>query len=515
MVAIDNNLSDTKPGEAQFAGKKVSVIGAARSGLDAARVLQGLGANVLLSDAQTAEFLGAERIAEIEASGVPYMLGVGADEALPIGTEFVITSPGVPRTAEVLQAAVRRSIPVWSEIELAGRLAQAPIIAITGTNGKTTTTLLTTAILKAAGFEAIAAGNISADEIKRTLVDAACKTIPRRRHRTAIVAEISSFQLEWVEKFAPKVAILTNITPDHLNRHATFEEYAAAKARIFAAQNGGDFAIVNYDNAAARAIGELLPPARRVWFTLQTSPPDAGAAAWLQNGLLTVRLSNEVGQGVIAKAERGKRRGECVSATAVSILPGSEMPATLPGSHSIENALAAAAAALIMGVEAATIAQAIRDFAGVPHRMEWVEDVRGIRYINNSMCTNVAAAISSLRAMDRPTVAIMGGADKELAFAPLADALKQPDLEAKISAVVLIGAAADKIEKALREGGYTRISRAGSMADAVTKATERAAVGQAVLLCPACASFDMFHDFEARGAAFRDAVRTLSMLTIS
>ena len=496
---------DDKSVTEQFAGRKISVIGAARSGLDAARVLRELGANVLLSDAQTAEKLGAERIAAIEAMGVPYVLGVGAEDALPTGTEYVITSPGVPRTAGVLQEAVRRGIPIWSEIELAGRLAQAPIIAITGTNGKTTTTLLMTAILKAAGFEAIAAGNISADEITRTLIDAACKTIPRQRHRTAIVAEISSFQLEWVERFAPKVAILTNITPDHLNRHATFEEYAATKARIFAAQSDGDFAIVNYDNPIARAIGEQLPPERRIWFTLQPTPPDSGAAAWLQDDVLTVRLSGEVGQELKAGGERD-RTG---FAPAVSILPASEMPAALPGLHSVENALAAAAAALIMGVEADTIAQAIRDFAGVPHRMEWVADVCGMRYINNSMCTNVAAAISSLRAMDRPTVAIMGGADKELDFAPLADALSQNDLQAKIVAIVLIGAAADKIEKALRAGGYFRIVRAGSMADAVMKATERAVTGQAVLLCPACASFDMFHDFEARGAAFRDAVRAL------
>ena len=465
-----------------LADRKVSVIGAARSGMGAARVLSRLGANVLLSDSQSAEVLGAERVGQLEALDVPFVLGADVESALPPGTSLVVTSPGVPRTAPVLQMALARGIPVWSEIELAYRVTDAPIAAITGTNGKTTTTLLLAHILQAAGKKAVVAGNISADDIKQTLVEAAFGA----DEDTILVAEISSFQLEWVHQFAPRVAILTNITPDHLNRHASFDEYAQTKARIFAAQKREDWAIVNRDNAAARAVG--MEAARTgcenyVWFG-QSEPPADENGAWVQDGFLTARMG-----------------GDC----ATTLLRASEMPPTLPGLHSIENALAASCAALALGVPADTIANAIKTFGGVAHRMEWVRDVGGVRYINNSMCTNIAAAQSSLGAMDRLTVAIMGGADKNLEYAPLV-----PVLLDKAKHVVLIGQVADKMEAVFRQGGYDRISRAATLQDAVAQSQKIAVEGEAVLLLPACASFDMFRDFEARGVAFRAAVNALA-----
>lgn len=463
-----------------FRDKRISVIGAARSGLAAARILTRLGAHVLLSDSQTAEKLGTARIAEIEATGARFALGANTETALPAGTELVVTSPGVPKTAPVLQEAVRRGIPVWSEIELAYRLTAAPILAITGTNGKTTTTLLLGAILEAAGRNALVCGNVSADEIKKTLVEAAVEA----EQGAILVAEISSFQLEWVERFAPKVAILTNITPDHLNRHPSFEEYAQTKARLFAAQGPEDWAVLNYDNPVARAIGQSALPGRRCWFTRNPEPPDDGPAAWLQDGALAVRLEPK--------------------GPACAILPARDLPPTLPGAHSVENVLAASIAARAMGVEVETIAQAVRNFDGVAHRMERVAEINGVLYINNSMCTNVAAAVRSLEAMERPTIVIAGGADKGLDFAPLA-----PALRAKAKHLVLLGAAAAKMETTFRAGGYTDISRADTLQDAITQARARAVPGDAVLLAPACASFDMFTDFEARGVAFRDAVRAL------
>ncbi|MCS6776984.1 MAG: UDP-N-acetylmuramoyl-L-alanine--D-glutamate ligase [Chloroherpetonaceae bacterium] len=462
----------------EFAGQQISVIGAARSGVAAARVLMALGARVTLSDAQPAERCSAERREAALATGAQVVFGATIDTALPPGTERVITSPGVPRTAPVLQAAVARGIPVWSEIELAFRLARVPIVAVTGTNGKTTTVLLIGAMLRASEIPAVVAGNISADAIKKTLVEAAFEV-----QEGVIVAEVSSFQLEWVERFAPAVAVLTNITPDHLDRHASFAEYAATKARIFAAQTSRDRAIVNRDDPAARVIGEGALPGRKIWFT-RKAPPGDGPCAWVEHGLLYVRLEEHT--------------------EGLPVLATNALSPALPGDHSVENVLAAVAASMAIGGKPEAIARAVRDFPGVPHRMEYVAEIRGVRFINNSMCTNVEAAVRSLQAMDRPAVVIAGGADKGLDFGPLGATLK-----AKARHLILIGAAADRIEATLRAQGYLAIERAGDLEQAVQKAFEIASPGEAVLLSPACASFDMFSDFEARGAAFRQIVRTL------
>jgi UDP-N-acetylmuramoylalanine--D-glutamate ligase len=462
----------------QFGGKQISVIGAARSGLDAARILTLLGADVLLSDSQPASKLGVARMAEIEATGARWAVGAEAGTALPTGTELVVTSPGVPKSAPVLRLAVGRRIPVWSEIELAYRLCRVPIAAITGTNGKTTTTLLLAAMLRAAGMEPHIAGNVSADEIKRTLVDAAYTATSG-----VIVAEISSFQLEWVERFRPHVGILTNITPDHLNRHADFAEYAATKARLFAAQTPEDWALLNADNPAAREIAAHGLPGRALSFT-RSVPANSGPAVWIENEVALLRMT---------------ARGE-----AQQLFQLAAMPQVLPGAHNIENALAAGAAARLLGAEPDGIAAGLRQFGGVAHRMEWVADVDGVRYINNSMCTNIAAGVSSLLALDRPAIVIAGGADKGLDFAPLT-----PALAGRARRLILIGTAADKMEATFRAGGYSEIERATTLEAAVSRASELARPGEVVLLSPTCASFDMFADFEARGTAFRRAVHTL------
>jgi UDP-N-acetylmuramoylalanine--D-glutamate ligase len=473
-----------------FRGRRISVIGAARSGVAVARILTLLGAQVLLSDSAPREKISAERWAEIEATGAGFVAGASVEEALPTGTELVVTSPGVPRSAGVLREAVRRGIPVWSEVELAYRLAEAPLIAVTGTNGKTTTTLLIAAMLEKAKLDPIVAGNISADEIKRTLVDAAFSTssLAPQAERAAgspiLVAEISSFQLEWVERFAPRVAILTNVTPDHLNRYTDFNDYAQTKARLFAAQGPDDWAVLNYDDPTARLVGKSGLPGKRLWFTTQQTIPEQGPLACVADEHVEVRL-------------RGSGEPDFV-------LPVREFSPALPGRHSIENVLAASAAALAMGADPEAIAQAVRTFAGVPHRMEFVRTVAGVRYVNNSMCTNVAAAISSLQSLDRPGVIIMGGADKGLDFAPLVPALKRYARQ-----VLLIGQAAGEMEQVFRAGGYAGIARAESLEDAVLKAQGMAGPFETVLLCPACASFDMFRDFEERGAAFRRAVNSL------
>lgn len=504
-----------------FKGRRISVIGAARSGMDAAEVLRRLGALVLLSDSQSAAQIGPQRLTHLHTLDVNFILGATVEMALPSGTQLVVTSPGVPRTAPVLQAAVAQGIPVWSEIELAYRLTKAPLIAITGTNGKTTTTLLIAHILRHAGRNAIVAGNISADEIKRTLINAAWETRQEADYSCEsppiIVAEISSFQLEWVDKFAPHIAILTNVTPDHLNRYDDFEDYAQTKARLFAAQTSEDWAIVNYGNPTSQRIGKALQqevaPQRdtpqRVWFTSSQAgfetEMQSDAQSDAASGIVSDFNALPVRQGGVGWIEEGIVNIHLASGCAAAIMRTSDLPPTLPGTHSIENVLAASIAALALNITPDIISAAIHSFPGVPHRLEWVHDLNGARYINNSMCTNVEAAISSLQAMDRPTIAIMGGADKQLDYAPLV-----PALHAKVRHAILIGQVADKMEAVFRSGGYVHISRAHSLEDAVAQARQIAKENETVLLVPACASFDMFRDFEARGVAFREAVHALA-----
>lgn len=474
-------------GNNNFTGKRISVIGAARSGTAAAAALTSLGANVLLSDSKSVDKFSADEIAVVKATGAEYVFSASVEQALPEGVELVVTSPGVPVNSPVLASAKNRRIEIWSEIELAYRLSKSQIIAITGTNGKSSTTLLIAAMLEASGLRANVCGNISADEIKKTLVEAAMQSreLPwDSMNAVTLVAEISSFQLEWVEQFAPKVAIITNITPDHLNRYNSFEEYAETKARILAAQDSDDWAILNYDDPITREIGMSPMKARRIWFTGNDEPPDAEPVAWVNSGILTIRM---------------ERNGKLLE-----LLPVSEMPPALPGKHSVANVLMAGAAALAVGADPKALVDAVQSFRGVPHRMEIVADVRGVRFINNSMCTNIAASICSLNALDRPTIVIAGGVDKGLDFSNLT-----PSLHAHAKHLILIGEAADKMETAFRAAGYTSISRADSLEEAVYEAARLAVVGDAVLLSPACASFDMFRDFEARGEAFRQAARKL------
>jgi UDP-N-acetylmuramoylalanine--D-glutamate ligase len=466
-----------------LSGRKIAVLGAARSGVAAARVLTTLGARVVVADDKSPDALGEARLAEIAQAGAQFVNSTLDDTVAT--ADLVVTSPGVPKSAQVLQRAVSNGTPVWSEIELAYRIATAPIIAITGTNGKTTTTVLTAAILQTEGRNAIVCGNVSADEIKRTLVEAAFET--RDQANAVLVAEISSFQLEWVEQFAPRVAVLTNITPDHLNRHASFEEYAETKGRIFAAQSASDWAVVNWEDPVARRVSEGAR-AQRIWFSSLSVPPAEMAGAWLESGDLVIRRAPG------GPVER--------------IIADGDLPESLPGRHSRENALAAAAAAMALGATAQEAAQAIKTFRGVAHRMEFVAEIGGVRYINNSMCTNIAAAVRSLESLNRPAIVIAGGEDKGLDFEPLA-----PVLETVAKETILIGRAADKMERTFRGAGYDRIRRAETLEEAVRAASEKANPGDTVILSPACASFGMFTDFEARGAAFRRAVHTLEEYT--
>jgi UDP-N-acetylmuramoylalanine--D-glutamate ligase len=375
-----------------------------------------------------------------------------------------------------LQLARLRGLTILSEIEIAYRICQAPILAVTGTNGKTTTTMLLGEIMRAAGRKTWVAGNIAADEIKQSLITAASQAMPN----DVIVAEISSFQLEWVEQFRPAVGILTNITPDHLNRHRNFAEYALCKERLFAAQSPEDIAVLNAVNAPSRRIAAHVN-SRLFWFDRGNCGRTDSAC--VQNGRIVVRWNRE--EYMLCRVDELQ----------------------IPGMHNLENALAAAGAAISFGVDPKIVANALREFRGVVHRMEPVATVGGVLYVNNSMCTNVDAGIRSLEAMSRPTVLIAGGVDKKSDFSQLGSVISRA--QPGVRRLILIGQAAAMIESAVRDAGFDAISHASSMEEAVSIASAIAQQGDAVMLSPSCASFDMFVDFEARGEAFRQAVRNL------
>lgn len=430
----------------------MAVLGLARSGMAAAEVMSRLGAQVSLYDRKpTEELAGAIRAAQ------QLGMAVAGDNA-PVdieGLDYLITSPGVPRTATALTMATAAGIPVLSEIEAAYRIAVAPILAVTGTNGKTTTTVLAAEMLRAGGVQTYIAGNVAAGEMAKPLIAAAYEA----SKESAIVAEISSFQLEWISTFRPRVAALLNITEDHLDRQS-WDEYVAAKWRIFAYQTEEDNGVLSASLAA--------------------DPRRAGVRS-----NITVFDSGEEQFRLLSEEEL-----DCV---------------LLPGRHNRENIQAAAAMAKAFGIDHGAVLHAATTFTGVVHRLEYVDDIDGVRYVNNSMCTNVAAFERSLEALPESKVVIMGGVFKGGDPSGLAAAV----LAHHVSNLVLIGRSAPQIEATMRNAGFDRIRHAESLAAAVTLAAESAVTGQTILLAPACASFDMFKDFEDRGDQFKDAVAAL------
>ena len=459
--------------DTEFKSKTIAVVGLARSGLACCRVLTQLGATVIPCDGKPAEAL-TDALAEVAALGLTAVVG-GAPLDYSI-LDYVVTSPGVRKDAAVLQNAVAAGVPVLGEIEAAYRIARAPILAITGTNGKTTTTLLLGEMLQAARIETYIAGNIAAGDIALPLIEAAYAAPPD----AAIVAEISSFQLEWISTFRPKVAALLNITPDHGDRQ-TWKEYVAAKWRIFENQTEDDFAAVPEEDSA----GVHLYPDHLL-----------NAEVWAFGGDADIRQVYVRDHTVIVEGGPSGLWNKICEVAEIK----------LPGKHNLENVMAAAAIATAFGVGIEPIRQVVTTFTGVVHRLEYVETIDGVRYVNNSMCTNAAAFEKSLEALPEPKVVIAGGVFKGGDVATLADAV----VKNNVKALVLMGRSAPEIEKAARAAGYEAVYRAGTLIEAVTTAAGLAEAGDTVLLAPACASFDMFADFEDRGEQFKAAVRALS-----
>jgi UDP-N-acetylmuramoylalanine--D-glutamate ligase len=450
------------PGSIELRKMRVLVIGLARTGIATALFCAKRDAMVTATDARPESELG-DVPARLSEAGVKLELG-GHVEKTYLAQDLIVPSPGVPANDPLLVKARSKGITVWSEIELAYRFLEGEMIGITGSNGKTTTTTLVHHILKTAGRNALLAGNVGTAFIGR---------VEETNAKTVSVAELSSFQLELTDKFRPDIAVFLNLTPDHLDRHGTLEAYAAAKARIFARQTELDAAVLNADDAPTVALAPKKP--QLFWFSRKKSV-EKGACV--------------KGDDVVI-VHRGKEE---------FVMKVAEIP--LAGGHNVENVLAAATAARLANVDAATIGNAVKSFRGVEHRLEYVAEIGGVRYYNDSKATNVDATQKALDAFPGRILVILGGKDKGSDCTVLQKPLKE-----KAVLALLIGAAADKIEKQI--AGSVAIERAGTLENAVQAASQAARPGDVVLLAPACASFDQFENYEQRGRVFKDLVRRL------
>lgn len=445
--------------------KNVLVIGAGLSGRAAAIFLAGKGVNAVLADNKTAADL--PDLGDVEAAGAKLHLGGMPDDAAAY--DLAVISPGVPLEIPVVDALKAAGVPVIGELELAYQFGHSPFLAITGTNGKTTTTTLLGYILQKAGQQALVGGNIGA---------ALCSDIEALPETSAVVAELSSFQLESAVDFKAHIAAFLNLTEDHLYRHHTMENYGAIKCKIFSHQTADDFAVLNYDDETVRAYADGLG-GHVVYFSRKAEPAEG---MFVRDGQVIWRFDGQE----------------------VEVMPAADI--LIKGPHNLENALAAAAMAVLWGVDMGYVRAALADFPGVEHRQEPVGEFNGVLYINDSKGTNPDSTIMALLACERPCVLILGGFNKESDFHPLLPLIKE-----KVKHIVLLGATADTIAQTLDEGGITCYEHAGMDFEKCVKLAIAAAdKGDEVLLSPACASWDMFTCFEERGEMFKQLVQKLA-----
>ncbi len=459
--------------EQDLHGKKISVLGAERSGVAAAVMLQRHGAVVFVSDAAPADALG-ESIAVLAGSRVAYEAGGHSERVFD--ADLIVASPGVPSHAPVMKEARRRGLRVVAEIEAASWLCPAPIIAVTGSNGKTTTVTLLERMLADAGKDHVLAGNIG------TAFSAVVDDVTPD---TAVVLEVSSFQLDTIEAFRPSIAIVLNITQNHLNRYeSSMEKYADAKARIIMNQTENDTVIWNVDDEWS--VQKLAAASARQLHVSLRGRVNEGA--YVDEGILITRLNG----------------------TSIPIISVDEIG--IRGDHNVYNAMAAALAARLLGIEPASIRGTLRSFKGVEHRQEYVREVNGITYINNSKATTVEAVAAALKSYTEPIVLMLGGMDKGNDYTTIVDLVKQ-----HVRAIVATGASAETIEKNFSGTvPVRRVDTTGaavpnrvSMEHAVAVAASLAQPGDIVLLAPACTSFDWFKDYEERGRVFKSIVNAL------
>ncbi len=445
--------------------KRVLVVGMARSGIACCNTLVRLGAHVIASERKTKEQMGDA----LEGLDARCEVSLGCTpEGFYDRTDLMVISPGVLLTEKFMQEAFKRGIPVTGELELGAELTKGRLLAITGTNGKTTTTTLVGEICKAAGYPTHVVGNIGIP-----IMESVLETTPD----TMTVCEVSSYQCETVEKFHPNVAACLNITEDHLARHGSMETYVAMKHRIFEQQTPEDAAVFNWDDPTCRKMAEDVP-GRVFWFSRR----EQVKGAYAKDGILYLNLSEET-----------------------AVIPTAEI--RIPGPHNLENALAAALITGLAGIRPEVMGQVLREFPGVEHRIETVRELDGVRYINDSKGTNVDSTQKAIETMDRPTVLILGGSRKGVSYRELARSIKESPW---IRECVLIGDTAADIRHSLEEAGYSRIHETQYDFDkCIAVCRTLAQPGWNVLLSPACASFDMFKDYEDRGRVFKQKVMEL------
>jgi UDP-N-acetylmuramoylalanine--D-glutamate ligase len=437
----------------------VAVLGLARSGSAAARLLVRAGASVYASDVSSLPRV-EEAAARLREEGIDAATG-GHDAARLAASDWLVVSPGIPPESPPLAEAVQRGLPVFAELEVASWFAEAPVVAVTGTNGKTTTTALLEAIAREAGMRAAVAGNIGRPFSAAVMEDPAPDWF---------VLEVSSFQLAGIDTFRPRIAIILNLTADHLDRYPDMEAYARDKERIAENQGPGDHLGLNAEDPALAGFAAGRPPRRHFFHRTEMVASGATAAGgWI---------------ALVGLPDAGP------------VLPAGEV--ALPGAHNLQNALAASLAASLMGIERPAIAAGLTAFTGVPHRLETVAELGGVRWVNDSKATNVDSAAVALEAFDAPLVVILGGRHKGSSYAPLIEPL------GRARAVLAIGEAAPLIERELDPAIH--VERAGTLERAVLRARSIARPGDVVLLAPACSSYDQFANYEERGDRFRELV---------
>lgn len=453
----------------ELAGKRVLVVGLARSGVAAARLLASLGAKVTANDAK--EDL-EKAVSEIDNAAVK-VVGGGHPEALFLNADLVVLSPGVPTDLPAVQATRRAGVKIISEVELAGWFLKGRMIGVTGSNGKTTTTTLIGELLKSLGEDVVVGGNIG---------NPLTGLVEKTSDRSWTVAELSSFQLESIDRLRVHVAVVTNVTPDHLDRHASLEDYVRAKRRIFENQDESDWAVLNATDETVVGMGSTAP-SRKVYFSLGGRNTFAGpAAVYERDGVIrSTMFERDVETNVIAL---------------------NEIP--LPGRHNVENVMAALGATFCargaLAGDLAVLRDAIKSFKGVEHRIEFVAEIKGAKFYNDSKATNVDSTTKALESFDRNVILILGGKDKGSDYTVLAPLIRE-----RVKLIVLLGAASGKIADQLT--GTAAMVRARTMEEVVSRSIEGSEAGDTVLFAPACASFDMFENYEHRGRVFKEEVR--------
>ena len=450
-------------------GKRIIVCGMARSGIAAAKLLCELGAHVTISDLkEESAFNGA--LSFLHSTDCTFALGERPD-AYIAGQDIMVISPGIPFAKDFVQSAIAQGVEVIGELELGARISRGMLLAITGTNGKTTTTTLVGELLRAAGKTTHVVGNIGYP---------ITATAGISTDDDVSVAEVSSYQCETISAFYPHVGAVLNITEDHLARHGDMDTYIAMKRRIFSHQTEKDFAVFNWDDMTCREMAKGLA-AQIVWFSRRETVP---CGAYVEDGQIVLALHGE--KHMVCAADE----------------------VFIPGPHNLENALAAVAIAGAAGVKTEIMRDVLRTFAGVEHRIETVRTLNGVTWINDSKGTNVDSTQKAIDTMTRPTVLILGGSDKKTSFVPLAKTIAGAP---QIAHCVLIGDTAQQIRDALTRVGYTAVTMAGYDFDAcLSICREKAHKGGCVLLSPACASFDMFKDYEDRGRIFKEKVMAMA-----